>query len=176
MPDAKVAVITGCSSGLGLLTAIEFAKNGYYAVATMRDPERRSRLNQAAEKATVRERIDIRQLDVAAFGHSTLVLNNIARDYGHLAVLVNNAGFSMSGFAEDLSLDEYRHQFRDQLLRRRRCEQGCDPHHAPPKIRTHHPGRLGGLDASAIPCSAPTAAQSLPSKAGANPYAWNSTL
>jgi len=40
MPDAKAAVITGCSSGLGLLTAIEFAKNGYYVVATMRDPER----------------------------------------------------------------------------------------------------------------------------------------
>ena len=55
MPDAKVAVITGCSSGLGLLTAIEFAKNGYYAVATMRDPERRSRLNQAAEKRRRKE-------------------------------------------------------------------------------------------------------------------------
>ena len=116
MPDAKIAVITGCSSGIGLLTAIEFAKNGYLVVATMRDLERRSRLDQAAEKAAVRERIDIRQLDVASFGHSTLVLDNIARDYGRLDVLVNNAGFSMSGFAEDLSLDEYRHQFETNFF------------------------------------------------------------
>jgi len=111
MPDPKVAVITGTSSGIGLLTAIEFARNGYQVVASMRDPGRRDRLNEAAQLANLHDKIDVRQLDVTDFGHSALVLENIARDYGGIDVLVNNAGFSMTGFAEDMSLDELRRQF-----------------------------------------------------------------
>jgi hypothetical protein len=49
------------------LTAIEFAQNSYLVVATMRDLGRGSRLEEAAPKANVRERVDIRQLDVTAF-------------------------------------------------------------------------------------------------------------
>ena len=41
MPD-KIAIVTGSSSGIGLLTAIELAKNGFKVVATMRDLERRA--------------------------------------------------------------------------------------------------------------------------------------
>src|SRR6516165_7000907 len=111
MPDPKVAVITGTSSGIGLLTAIEFARNGYQVVASMRDPGRRDRLNEAAQLANLHDKIDVRQLDVTDFGHAALVLENIARDYGGIDVLVNNAGFSMTGFAEDMSLDELRRQF-----------------------------------------------------------------
>ena len=64
MADAKIAVVTGSSSGIGLLTAIELARNGYRVVATMRDLGRSGRLEEAAQKAGVRERIDMRQLDV----------------------------------------------------------------------------------------------------------------
>jgi NAD(P)-dependent dehydrogenase (short-subunit alcohol dehydrogenase family) len=60
MPDQKVAVITGTSGGIGLLTAIEFAQNGYLVVATMHDLGRGSRLEEAGQKkANVRERVDI---------------------------------------------------------------------------------------------------------------------
>ena len=111
MPDQKVAVITGSSSGIGLLTTIEFAGDGYFVVATMRDLSRSSRLEEAAQQAGVRDRLDFRRLDVTEFGQAALILENIARDYGRIDVLVNNAGFSMSGFAEDMSLDELRHQF-----------------------------------------------------------------
>ena len=37
MAERKIAVVTGSSSGIGLLTAIELATNGYTVVATMRD-------------------------------------------------------------------------------------------------------------------------------------------
>ena len=46
MPD-KIAIVTGSSSGIGLLTAIELAKNGFKVVASMRDLERRARLDEA---------------------------------------------------------------------------------------------------------------------------------
>ncbi len=44
----KIAVITGSSSGFGLLTAVELAKAGYKVVASMRDLGRRAKLDQAA--------------------------------------------------------------------------------------------------------------------------------
>ncbi len=67
MAERKIAVVTGSSSGIGLLTTIEFAANGYTVVATMRDLARSGRLEEAAQKAGVRDRLDLRQLDVTHF-------------------------------------------------------------------------------------------------------------
>src|SRR5215831_5055896 len=110
MPEQKVTVITGSSSGIGLLTAVEFAANGYRVVATMRDLGRSQRLEEAAQKAGVRERLDLRQLNVTHFDALPGAVEQIARDHGRIDVLVNNAGFSVAGFAEDMTLDELRHQ------------------------------------------------------------------
>ena len=60
----KVALITGCSSGIGLLTAVELASRGYRVAATMRNLERRQRLDEAVTKANVGDRVNVRQLDV----------------------------------------------------------------------------------------------------------------
>jgi NAD(P)-dependent dehydrogenase (short-subunit alcohol dehydrogenase family) len=116
MSDQKVAVITGSSSGIGLLTAIEFAKNGYFVVATMRDLSRSERLDEAAQKAGVREKIDMRRLDVTEFDSLPSAIEAIMRVQGRIDVLVNNAGFSVAGFGEDLSLDEFRHQFETNFF------------------------------------------------------------
>ena len=63
MPE-KVAVLTGASSGFGLLTSVELAKAGFRVIASMRDLGRRERLVQAAASAEVSGRIDVRELDV----------------------------------------------------------------------------------------------------------------
>ena len=116
MPEPKIAVVTGSSSGIGLLTCIEFATNGYTVVATMRDPARSGRLEEAAQKAGVRDRLDIRQLDVTQFDTLAVVVGEIVRDHGRIDVLVNNAGLSVAGFIEDLSLEEIRHQFETNFF------------------------------------------------------------
>ncbi len=116
MTDPKVVVITGSSSGIGLLTAIEFAQNGYAVVATMRDLARSNRLEEASKKASVRDKLDLRPLDVTNFDSVHEVIDGIVRDHGRIDVLVNNAGFSMAGFIEDLSLEEIRRQFETNFF------------------------------------------------------------
>ena len=110
MPE-RVALITGSSSGIGLLTAVELARGGYGVVATMRDLSRRSRLDEAAERAGVAGQLDVRRLDVTETDSIPALVEAVVRDHGRVDVLVNNAGFAVAGFVEDLRLDEIRQQF-----------------------------------------------------------------
>src|ERR1035438_377702 len=115
MPD-KIALITGSSSGFGLLTSIELARAGFRVVATMRDLGRRERLDQAAAAAGVGALLDIRALDVTDFVALPAFVDAVVRDYGRLDVLVNNAGFAVAGFAEDIKLEELRYQFETNFF------------------------------------------------------------
>jgi len=115
MPD-KIAVITGSSSGFGLLTSIDLAKAGFRVVATMRDLRRRDRLDQAAAAAGVAGQLDIRPLDVTNFDTLPAFVEAVIRDHGRVDVLVNNAGFAVAGFAEDIKLEELRRQFETNFF------------------------------------------------------------
>jgi NAD(P)-dependent dehydrogenase (short-subunit alcohol dehydrogenase family) len=115
MPD-KIALITGSSSGFGLLTSVELAKAGFRVVATMRDLGRRERLDQAVAAAGVAAQLDIRALDVTSFDTLPTFVDGVVRDYGRLDVLLNNAGFAVAGFAEDIKLQELRYQFETNFF------------------------------------------------------------
>ena len=112
----KIALITGASSGFGLLTSIELAKAGFHVVATMRDLGRRERLDQAAAAAGVVAQLDFRALDVTNFDAIPAFVDAVVRDRGRLDVLVNNAGFAVAGFAEDIKLEELRRQFETNFF------------------------------------------------------------
>jgi NAD(P)-dependent dehydrogenase (short-subunit alcohol dehydrogenase family) len=115
MPE-KIALVTGASSGFGLLTSIELAKAGFRVVATMRDLGRRDRLDQAVAAAGVAAKVDVRALDVTKFDMIQGFIDGVVHDYGRLDVLVNNAGFAVAGFAEDIKLDELRLQFETNFF------------------------------------------------------------
>ena len=112
----KIALITGSSSGFGLLTSIELAKAGFRVVATMRDLGRRGPLDQAAAAAGAAAQLDIRQLDVTNLDSIPAFVDSVVRDHGRLDVLVNNAGFAVAGFAEDIKLEELRRQFETNFF------------------------------------------------------------
>jgi NAD(P)-dependent dehydrogenase (short-subunit alcohol dehydrogenase family) len=114
--DEKVALITGASSGFGLLTSVELAKAGFRVLASMRNFRRRERLDQVAGAAGVSDRIDVRELDVTQFDAIPKFVYAALRDYGRIDVLVNNAGFAVGGFAEDIQLQELRLQFETNFF------------------------------------------------------------
>ena len=108
---AKTVLITGASSGFGLLTTIALARQGWRVLATMRDLSRKDRLEAAAKVGSVLDRIEFLALDVTDFQQISTLAAEIAVRPAQLDAIVNNAGFATAGFAEDVSDVELRRQF-----------------------------------------------------------------
>lgn len=111
MAAAKTALITGASSGFGLLTSVTLAKRGWHVIATMRDLDRRALLEDPARAAGVLERIEIQQLDVTQTEQIAALARLLAERGTPLHAVVNNAGFAAPGFADDVTDAELRKQF-----------------------------------------------------------------
>lgn len=112
----RFAVVTGASSGFGLLTTISLAKAGYSVVAGLRNPERKRLLLDAAIRARVAEKIDCHMLDVTIPEQIKETVAYVQERYGSIDVLINNAGFAMGGFAEDVRIAELRQQFETNFF------------------------------------------------------------
>jgi short-subunit dehydrogenase len=110
----QVALITGCSSGLGYETALMLARNGFHTFATMRNTKKSDSLEEIIKK----ERLDlnIRELDVNDNTSIEKTINCIKSEANRIDVLINNAGYGLVGFFEDLTLDEIRNQFETNFF------------------------------------------------------------
>jgi len=97
----KIALITGCSSGIGYDLADRLTKAGYTVVATARQIESLEKLN-AAMKLT---------LDVTDELSINSALAETMKAYGRLDILVNNAGYGIGGSVEELPEKELRSMF-----------------------------------------------------------------
>ena len=109
MSSTKTVLITGASSGFGMLTSITMAKYGWQVLATMRNLERRETLENLASAAGVLDRIEFIALDVTNRGQIYTLASALAERPVH--AIVNNAGFAMAGFTDDVSDAELRQQF-----------------------------------------------------------------
>ncbi len=114
--ELPVAFVTGTSSGFGLLTSVALAKEGYRVIASMRNLEKRSRLENAANKAGVAERMEIVELDVTDFPKIDLVITEVLSRYGKIDLLINNAGFAQGGAIEELSIEDWKRQFETNFF------------------------------------------------------------
>jgi len=101
----KKVLITGCSSGFGLLTAVAAAKAGFDVVATMRNLNKDANLKSALEKAHVHA--EIAELDVT----KPETINAVVQRFGPFDILVNNAGILMGGSFLDITDAEMRSVF-----------------------------------------------------------------
>ncbi len=113
--NKKIAIITGASSGFGLLTTLELAKKDYLVIATMRNLEKQVVLISQATKLHLQQNIKVQQLDVTDQGsiHSfQLFLKEIKR----VDLLINNAGYANGGFIEEIPVENYRKQFETNLF------------------------------------------------------------
>jgi len=93
-----VVLITGCSSGLGMSTALEFARRGDQVFATMRNMGRADALRAAALTAGVS--VEVVELDVTDDDSVRHGVAQVLASADQIDVLVNNAGVSHYGTVE----------------------------------------------------------------------------
>jgi NAD(P)-dependent dehydrogenase (short-subunit alcohol dehydrogenase family) len=96
------ALVTGCSTGIGRATAVELTKRGFDVVATARRPETLEDLDVAATLA-----LDVDSDDSVAAAVAAA---------GQIDVLVNNAGFGVTGPVETVPLAEVRRMFETNVF------------------------------------------------------------
>ena len=95
----KKILITGASSGFGKLMAELLHSQGYKVVGTSRQPEKYT------------TNFPLIKLDVSKEDSVINATNEYFTKYGELDILINNAGFGISGPVEDFTLDEAKAQF-----------------------------------------------------------------
>src|SRR6267142_4224068 len=92
--DGKVAVVTGCTQGIGFAIAKEFVEEGVTVVVTGRDQRR---LDEAV--ATIGQKASGVQADAGSPTAMDALLTDVKARYGRLDVVVANAvdSFRMRG-------------------------------------------------------------------------------
>jgi len=110
----QVVLITGCSSGIGYETALMLARKGFHTFATMRDTKKSDSLAKTSEKEKLA--LKILELDVNDDTSIENAINRVKSEARRIDVLINNAGYGLVGFFEDLTLDEIRNQFETNFF------------------------------------------------------------
>jgi short-subunit dehydrogenase len=96
----QTILVTGASSGFGLLIANKLHESGYNVIGTSRNPE----------KIQSSLPFKILALDIADDNSIHSFGKELFRQIDQLDVLINNAGFYLSGLAEETTIEQGRKQ------------------------------------------------------------------
>ena len=99
----KTAVVTGAAQGVGLVTAALLGRRGYEVILTDLQPLDDQLAKLTGEGLTVRGLVG----DVSSQAFADELAALVAKTYGAVDVLVNNAGISLISPAEDTSLAQW---------------------------------------------------------------------
>jgi NAD(P)-dependent dehydrogenase (short-subunit alcohol dehydrogenase family) len=102
----STVLITGCSTGIGLHTALTFGRAGHKVTATMRGTAQASALAKVADGEHLA--IAAHKMDVDDERSVRDAIGRIEQEMGPIDVLVNNAGIERMGSVEELPLAEFR--------------------------------------------------------------------
>jgi NAD(P)-dependent dehydrogenase (short-subunit alcohol dehydrogenase family) len=112
MPENPIIVITGATSGLGQIAAIELAKRGFHLVLLARSKERAETTKKIIQETTSSENIDLFFGDLSLMSEVNRVGQEIAAEYPVINVLLNNAGIhafkprvTSEGFSEMIAVN-----------------------------------------------------------------------
>jgi len=117
----QTALVTGASSGMGRETAIRLAEKGFQVIAAAR---RMDRLNELADQF---QGITPKQVDLSQPGDTEAFCRYISDLPKPVSVLINNAGYSIRGALEDVSMEAIKRLFEVNLFALIRITQACLP-------------------------------------------------
>lgn len=110
----KTVLITGASRGIGKAIALEFARHNYNVVITcVRSMDRLEQVKREIEAFHVS--CLAMQCDAGSMDQCRTLFTWIRQQFGHIDVLVNNAGISYIGLLQDMSGEDWDHIFQTNV-------------------------------------------------------------
>ncbi|MEV5721119.1 oxidoreductase [Amycolatopsis mediterranei] len=113
-----VVLVTGASSGIGRAATIALAGAGFRVIGTSRDTSR----------VTPPDGVTLLDLDVTSDESVSAVVGQVIERFGHIDVLVNNAGIGSAGAAEESSAAEDQRVFDVNVFGLIRMTKAVLPH------------------------------------------------
>jgi NAD(P)-dependent dehydrogenase (short-subunit alcohol dehydrogenase family) len=144
----NIIVVTGASSGFGLMTARALAHAGHSVYASMRETAGRNAPQAAEVRAYAAEYgIDLRaiELDVAAQTSVDAAIARIIADNGRLDVVVHNAGHMSYGPAEAFTPEQFAQLYDVNVLSTQRVNRA-----ALPQLRKQGKGLVVWISSSSV--------------------------
>ena len=156
MPKQKIALLTGCSSGIGreLLGLLD---TGEYRVVGTALPASIDSIR--GEPIASSENIRFRELDVMDFQQSTRLVEETQSDWGPIDILINNAGISYRSTVEDMSPADEQRQIQTNYLGAMHLIRECLP-----AMRKQRSGRIVNVSSVGGMMAMPTMASYSASK------------
>ena len=112
--SGKVALVTGGSRGIGAASARALAEEGVnVAISYVASPDKAEAVVSELKARGVKARAF--RADQASAKDVTKLVNDVAREFGHLDILVNNAGVAAGGATDDASADVGALERQDQV-------------------------------------------------------------
>lgn len=127
----QVILVTGASSGFGLMTAKALAEAGHTVYASMRETEGRNAPRVLEVAAWSKKRgLDLRtvELDVQSDTSTETGITHILQDAGQIDVIIHNAGHMVFGPAEAFTPDQFIQQYDVNVLGAQRVNRSALPH------------------------------------------------
>ncbi|QEL27118.1 SDR family NAD(P)-dependent oxidoreductase (plasmid) [Bosea sp. F3-2] len=127
----QIILVTGASSGFGLMTAKALAQAGHAVYASMRETQGRNAPQVAAvAEWSKAEGVDLRtvELDVQSDASADAGVAHIITAAGRLDTIVHNAGHMVFGPAEAFTPDQFIQQYDVNVLGAQRVNRAALPH------------------------------------------------
>ena len=131
MDSKQVVLITGSSTGFGRMFVETLARKGHTVFATMRDPGGRNAKNASQIRALAEKDslpIHILELDVTDDSSVGRAVDAAVAKAGRIDVVINNAGFYLSGLAEAVTTEQAQRLMDANFLGPVRVNRAVLPH------------------------------------------------
>ena len=112
--EKRTALITGATGGIGQATALGLARQGFDLILVGRNASRLEQTKATVRQETGNQRIETLNADLSSLEDVRRLAGAVQQRFGHLNVLINNAGITPS--SREVTVDGFEMQFAVNYL------------------------------------------------------------